>query len=92
MTLLDAGPPGSARPTGTVTSLFSDIEGSTQLWERDHEAMKLALARHDALMRAAIEANVAYVMRRDWSATSIYNTENSGTSVSPRSGGVTRNS
>jgi predicted ATPase/class 3 adenylate cyclase len=52
-----------ARPTGTVTFLFSDIEGSTARWERDREAMEPALARHDALMRAALEARGAYVFK-----------------------------
>jgi predicted ATPase/class 3 adenylate cyclase len=42
-------------PTGTVTFLFTDIEGSTRLWEEQPEAMRLALARHDALLREAIE-------------------------------------
>jgi predicted ATPase/class 3 adenylate cyclase len=40
--------------TGSYTFLFTDIEGSTRLWERDPEAMKTALAAHDALMRQAI--------------------------------------
>ena len=44
-------------PTGTVTFLFTDIEGSTALWEQQPEAMRAALARHDALLRAAIEAH-----------------------------------
>ena len=56
-------PPSSARPSGTVTFLFSDIEGSTVRWERDREAMAAALARHDALMRAAMEARGAYVFK-----------------------------
>jgi len=43
-------------PTGTVTFLFTDIEGSTKLWEAHPEVMCVALARHDALMRAVIEA------------------------------------
>ncbi len=43
-------------PTGTVTFLFTDIEGSTQLWERHPEAMKAALARHESIMRAAPDA------------------------------------
>ena len=51
------------RPTGTVTFLFSDIEGSTVRWERDRKAMEPALARHDALMRAALEARGAYVFK-----------------------------
>ena len=38
-----------------MTLLFSDIEGSTKLWEEHPEAMRAALARHDALMRGAIE-------------------------------------
>ncbi|GAB4474576.1 MAG: hypothetical protein OHK0044_19390 [Burkholderiaceae bacterium] len=38
-----------------VTYLFTDIEGSTRLWEDAPERMRLALARHDALCRAAVE-------------------------------------
>ncbi len=38
-------------PTGTVTFLFTDIEGSTQLWEKHPEAMKSALAKHDSILR-----------------------------------------
>ena len=44
-------------PSGTVTFLFTDIEGSTALWERDQLAMATAVARHLALLRAAIEAH-----------------------------------
>ena len=33
-------------PTGTVTFLFTDLEGSTRLWEEHPEVMKAALARH----------------------------------------------
>jgi len=47
-----------AAPTGTVTFLFTDIEGSTQRWEKHHAAMALALARHDALLREAILAGL----------------------------------
>ncbi|MDQ6604889.1 MAG: tetratricopeptide repeat protein [Chloroflexota bacterium] len=42
-------------PSGTVTFLFTDIAGSTQRWEHDAEAMRAILARHDALLGAAIE-------------------------------------
>jgi class 3 adenylate cyclase len=45
----------SALPTGTVTFLFTDIVGSTRLWERDASAMRSALARHDGILRSAIE-------------------------------------
>jgi predicted ATPase/class 3 adenylate cyclase len=50
-------------PTGTVTFLFTDIEGSTQRWESKRDAMKPAVARHDALMRGAIEAGGGYVFK-----------------------------
>ena len=44
-------------PRGTVTFLFTDIEGSTALWERDRTAMANAVDRHLALLPAAIEAH-----------------------------------
>jgi predicted ATPase/class 3 adenylate cyclase len=44
-------------PTGTVTFLFTDIEGSTRLWESAPESMSQALAKHDALLRASINAH-----------------------------------
>src|SRR5579864_8099205 len=50
-------------PTGTVTFLFTDIEGSTRLWEQHPEAMQGALARHDALLRQAIEAHGGHVFK-----------------------------
>ncbi len=48
-------------PTGTVTFLFTDIEGSTRLWERHPEAMRYALARHDAMVRGTIAARSGVV-------------------------------
>jgi predicted ATPase/class 3 adenylate cyclase len=56
------GPTASARPTGTVTFLFSDIEGSTQHWE-EQRAMPAALRRHDELICNAIEANGGHVFK-----------------------------
>jgi class 3 adenylate cyclase len=50
-------------PAGTVTFLFTDIEGSTRLWERQPPAMEQALARHDALLRAGIAANSGVVVK-----------------------------
>ncbi|HSH81837.1 MAG TPA: adenylate/guanylate cyclase domain-containing protein, partial [Herpetosiphonaceae bacterium] len=50
-------------PTGTVTFLFTDIEGSTTRWEHQHEAMQMALTRHDAILRAAIEAHGGHVFK-----------------------------
>jgi predicted ATPase/class 3 adenylate cyclase len=42
-------------PSGTVTFLFTDLEGSTRLWEQHPGAMVPALERHDALLRHAVE-------------------------------------
>jgi predicted ATPase/class 3 adenylate cyclase len=50
-------------PSGTVTFLFTDIEGSTQRWDRDHDAMEIALRRHDAILREAIEAHRGHVFK-----------------------------
>jgi class 3 adenylate cyclase len=50
-------------PSGTVTFLFTDIEGSTQLWENHPEAMKNALARHDSILRESIESNAGYIIK-----------------------------
>jgi predicted ATPase/class 3 adenylate cyclase/DNA-binding SARP family transcriptional activator len=47
----------------TLTFLFTDIEGSTRLWESEPEAMGEALARHDALLRDAIEASGGKVFK-----------------------------
>jgi predicted ATPase/class 3 adenylate cyclase len=44
-------------PSGTVTFLFTDIEGSTERWERDRMAMSTAVDRHLHLLRVAIEAH-----------------------------------
>ncbi len=48
---------------GNFTFLYTDIEGSTQLWEHHPEAMKLALARHDAIMRHAVETHNGQVFK-----------------------------
>src|SRR3972149_4260251 len=40
-------------PSGTVTFLFTDIEGSTKLWEQHPEAMETALAKHDSILKEA---------------------------------------
>jgi class 3 adenylate cyclase len=48
--------PAAGVPSGTVTSLFTDVEGSTRRWEADAEGMRVALAAHDAVLRQAVEA------------------------------------
>ena len=50
-------------PTGTVTFLFTDIEGSTQLWQQYPEVMPPALERHHTLLRQAIEVYDGYVFQ-----------------------------
>ncbi len=53
----------AAVPTGTVTLLFTDIEGSTQHWEEQRAAMPGALRRHDELIRSAIESHRGHVFK-----------------------------
>jgi predicted ATPase/class 3 adenylate cyclase len=50
-------------PSGTVTFMFTDIEGSTRLWEERPEEMREIVAQHDACFRAVIEANDGYVVK-----------------------------
>ena len=58
-----SGPPPSSIPTGIVAFLFTDIEGSTKRWEHRPDAMKSAVARHEALIREAIVQNDGYVFK-----------------------------
>jgi class 3 adenylate cyclase len=53
----------SSPPTGTVTFFFTDIQGSTRLWERDARRMQAALARHDGILQSAIEVNGGHVFK-----------------------------
>jgi class 3 adenylate cyclase len=50
-------------PSGTVTFLFTDLEGSTQRWQQYPDAMGPALARHDRLVRDAIAAHGGVVFK-----------------------------
>ena len=49
------------RPTGTVTFLFTDVEGSKRAWDAHPEQMDAALAQHDMIVREAILAHSGYV-------------------------------
>ncbi|OBF95900.1 hypothetical protein A5790_06690 [Mycobacterium sp. 852002-51152_SCH6134967] len=51
-------------PSGTVTFLMTDLEGSTRMWEQDPEAMKAAMVRHDELLEKAIENHGGHVFSR----------------------------
>lgn len=50
-------------PSGTVTLLFTDVEGSTRLWEAEPEAMARALRRHDEIVGAAIRGAGGFIFK-----------------------------
>jgi predicted ATPase/class 3 adenylate cyclase len=51
-------------PTGTITFFFTDIENSTKLWGQFPDAMKAALARHDEILRQAIEEHNGTIIKK----------------------------
>jgi len=53
----------SSPPSGTVTLLFTDVEGSTRLWDAERDAMAAALRRHDEILRDSIEQAGGYVFK-----------------------------
>jgi class 3 adenylate cyclase len=53
----------SGPPSGTVTLLFTDVEGSTRLWDAERDAMAAALRRHDQIVRDSIEQAGGYVFK-----------------------------
>lgn len=65
-------PPAAALPTGTVTFLMTDIEGSTTLWDKYPDAMPDALARHDALARAVVEENNGVLVKNRGEGDSLF--------------------
>src|SRR5919109_323282 len=50
-------------PTGTITFLLTDLEGSTELWERYPDEMRSALARHDEIIEGTVKAHQGVVNR-----------------------------
>jgi len=65
-THVEVGHEGKRTPEpllGTVTFLFTDIEGSTRLWEQHPQAMSEALARHDAILVDAVESSGGHVVK-----------------------------
>jgi predicted ATPase/class 3 adenylate cyclase len=50
-------------PSGVVTFVFTDIEGSTRRWEADADAMRASLAVHDEVLRSAIEAHGGFLFK-----------------------------
>ena len=55
--------PTNTLPTGEVTFLFTDIEGSTRLWELHPDEMPSVIARHDSLMHSSIESAGGHVFK-----------------------------
>ncbi|MGO8966986.1 MAG: ATP-binding protein [Mycobacterium sp.] len=60
---MNAGARPGAAPSGVVTFLFTDVEGSTRRWEADAEVMRAALAAHDEVLRSAIEAHGGWLFK-----------------------------
>ncbi|WP_239645723.1 adenylate/guanylate cyclase domain-containing protein [Mycobacterium sp. UM_CSW] len=52
-----------AAPSGVVTFLFTDVEGSTRRWEADAERMRAALAAHDEVLRKAVETHGGWLFK-----------------------------
>jgi predicted ATPase/class 3 adenylate cyclase len=52
-----------APPSGTITFLFTDIEGSTRLWDKQPEKMKAAMQRHHTILKNAINAQDGYIFQ-----------------------------
>ncbi|MFY9916815.1 MAG: adenylate/guanylate cyclase domain-containing protein, partial [Mycobacterium sp.] len=50
-------------PSGVVTFLFTDIEGSTRRWESDADAMRGALGAHDEVLRSAIASHGGWLFK-----------------------------
>ncbi|MCH8990706.1 MAG: protein kinase, partial [Acidobacteria bacterium] len=61
----------AGRPTGRVTFLFTDVEGSTVLWEDHREAMQSALRDHDEVLRSAAESHAGFVFSTAGDAFSV---------------------
>jgi class 3 adenylate cyclase/DNA-binding SARP family transcriptional activator len=58
-----AGTAVEETPSGTVTFLFTDLEGSTHLWEEHPDTMTAALTRHDAILRDAVESHRGRIVK-----------------------------
>jgi len=59
-------------PTGVVTFLLTDIEGSTRLWEREPDTMRQALARHDAIVNACVQRQHGHVVKSKGEGDSVF--------------------
>ena len=59
----DSASPTTPLPSGTVTFLFTDIVGSTSLWEVQRDAMHNSMVRHDAMMRGCIGTHRGHIVK-----------------------------
>ena len=59
-------------PIGTITYLFTDVEGSTPLWQQHPGEMRSVMARHDSLIMSTVEANGGTVVRPRGEGDSIF--------------------
>ena len=57
------GDRGRTVPSGIVTFLFTDVEGSTRRWEADADAMRASLVVHDDVLRLTIEAHGGFLFK-----------------------------
>ena len=58
-----AAPAPRQLPEGTVTFMFTDIEGSTERWQNDEQAMSMALASHDLIIRSVVDVHGGAVFK-----------------------------
>jgi predicted ATPase/class 3 adenylate cyclase len=65
-------PASLSLPEGVVTFLFTDIEGSTRLWEAHPEAMRTALVRHDALAATILEQHAGTLLKNRGEGDSLF--------------------
>ena len=59
---------GTGAPVGAVTLVFTDVEGSTPLWESHPDDMRVALQTHDQIMRETLARHQGYEMRTEGDA------------------------
>ncbi len=59
-------------PIGTITYMFTDVEGSTRLWQQHQHEMRNVMARHDSIITSAVEARSGTVVRPRGEGDSIF--------------------
>jgi len=62
----------SELPTGLITYLFTDVQGSTPLWQQYPQEMRTVMSRHDSILASAVEGNEGMVVRPRGEGDSIF--------------------